>query len=179
MRLSVTLMGLLPLLFAMPARWLQKSAAHASCGSLSSATHERPAGQPRRHSDHLHRHQGRSRSEQDQDQHLGSRHRPRRPAAARLTNATKADQHPRWSPDSKQILFESTLGEGQALDHRSSWRRGPQLTSLSTGSFERHLVARRQEGWLRLRDILNSPTNHSRKAMLQTRRRKRRSKRTQ
>ena len=53
----------------------------------------------------------------------------------RLTAADKSDRHPRWSPDGKTILFESTRsGSSQlwAIDLAGGEAR--QLTSLSTGS---------------------------------------------
>ncbi len=52
-----------------------------------------------------------------------------------LTTATKADRHPRWSPDSKKILFESTRsGEGQLWIIDLTGGEARQLTTLSTGA---------------------------------------------
>jgi dipeptidyl aminopeptidase/acylaminoacyl peptidase len=52
-----------------------------------------------------------------------------------LTTSTKADRHPRWSPDSKRILFESTRsGEGQLWIIDLSGGEARQLTTISTGA---------------------------------------------
>ena len=52
-----------------------------------------------------------------------------------LTNSTKSDRHPRWSPDSKQILFESTRsGEGQLWVIDLTGGEARQLTTLTTGA---------------------------------------------
>ncbi len=52
-----------------------------------------------------------------------------------LTNASKSDRNPRWSPDSKTILFESTRSGSQqlwAIDPTGGEAR--QLTHISTGA---------------------------------------------
>ena len=52
-----------------------------------------------------------------------------------LTTSTKSDRHPRWSPDSKQIVFESTRsGEGQLWVIDLAGGEARQLTTLSTGA---------------------------------------------
>ncbi len=52
-----------------------------------------------------------------------------------LTGSTKSDRHPRWSPDSKQILFESTRsGEGQLWVIDLAGGEARQLTTLATGA---------------------------------------------
>jgi dipeptidyl aminopeptidase/acylaminoacyl peptidase len=52
-----------------------------------------------------------------------------------LTTTTKADQHPRWSPDGKRILFESTRsGDGQLWVIDVDGGEARQLTTLSTGA---------------------------------------------
>jgi dipeptidyl aminopeptidase/acylaminoacyl peptidase len=52
-----------------------------------------------------------------------------------LTNSTKADRHPRWSPDGKRILFESTRsGESQLWVIEVGGGEARQLTTLSTGA---------------------------------------------
>ena len=54
----------------------------------------------------------------------------------RLTNASgKKDSHPRWSPDGKQILFESNRsGDGQLWIIDVDGGEARQLTTLSTGA---------------------------------------------
>jgi dipeptidyl aminopeptidase/acylaminoacyl peptidase len=53
----------------------------------------------------------------------------------RLTSSTKADRHPRWSPDGKKILFESTRsGESQLWIIDLSGGEAKQLTTISTGA---------------------------------------------
>jgi dipeptidyl aminopeptidase/acylaminoacyl peptidase len=50
-----------------------------------------------------------------------------------LTNATKKDSHPRWSPDGKRILFESNRsGEGQLWVIDVNGGEAQQLTTIST-----------------------------------------------
>jgi dipeptidyl aminopeptidase/acylaminoacyl peptidase len=50
-----------------------------------------------------------------------------------LTNTTKKDRHPRWSPDGKHILFESNRsGENQLWVIDPSGGEARQLTTLST-----------------------------------------------
>lgn len=52
-----------------------------------------------------------------------------------LTNTTKRDRHPRWSPDSKRILFESNRsGSSQLWVIDIGGGEARQLTSLSTGA---------------------------------------------
>jgi dipeptidyl aminopeptidase/acylaminoacyl peptidase len=52
-----------------------------------------------------------------------------------LTSSTKSDRHPRWSPNSKQILFESSRsGEGQLWIIDLAGGEASQLTTLSTGA---------------------------------------------
>jgi dipeptidyl aminopeptidase/acylaminoacyl peptidase len=52
-----------------------------------------------------------------------------------LTNSTKSDRHPRWSPDGKRILFESTRsGESQLWLIDLGGGEARQLTSISTGA---------------------------------------------
>lgn len=52
-----------------------------------------------------------------------------------LTSSTKADRHPRWSPDGKKILFESTRsGESQLWVIELSGGEARQLTTISTGA---------------------------------------------
>ncbi len=52
-----------------------------------------------------------------------------------LTNTTKSDRHPRWSPDGQRIVFESTRsGESQLWTIDLSGGEARQLTSLSTGA---------------------------------------------
>lgn len=52
-----------------------------------------------------------------------------------LTSSTKADRHPRWSPDGKKILFESTRsGEAQLWVIDLSGGEARQLTTISTGA---------------------------------------------
>src|SRR5271165_4870435 len=52
-----------------------------------------------------------------------------------LTNSGKKDAHPRWSPDGKQILFESNRsGEGQLWIIDVDGGEARQLTTLSTGA---------------------------------------------
>src|SRR5205807_1075369 len=54
----------------------------------------------------------------------------------RLTNAAgKSDRHPRWSPDGKRILFESTRsGDSQLWVIDLSGGEARQLTRISTGA---------------------------------------------
>ncbi|HVK09788.1 MAG TPA: S9 family peptidase, partial [Gemmataceae bacterium] len=53
----------------------------------------------------------------------------------RLTSSTKADRHPRWSPDGTQILFESTRsGENQLWVIDLAGGEARQLTTISTGA---------------------------------------------
>ncbi|HEV2946483.1 MAG TPA: S9 family peptidase [Gemmataceae bacterium] len=50
-----------------------------------------------------------------------------------LTNTTKKDSHPRWSPDGKQILFESNRsGEGQLWVIDVNGGEARQLTTISS-----------------------------------------------
>src|SRR5438876_1050861 len=50
-----------------------------------------------------------------------------------LTNTTKKDRHPRWSPDGKQILFESNRsGDNQLWLIDLSGGEARQLTTVST-----------------------------------------------
>lgn len=50
-----------------------------------------------------------------------------------LTNTTKKDSHPRWSPDGKRILFESNRsGEGQLWVIDVNGGEARQLTTIST-----------------------------------------------
>jgi dipeptidyl aminopeptidase/acylaminoacyl peptidase len=52
-----------------------------------------------------------------------------------LTNSPKSDRHPRWSPDSKHILFESTRsGESQLWIISIEGGEARQLTHLATGA---------------------------------------------
>jgi dipeptidyl aminopeptidase/acylaminoacyl peptidase len=52
-----------------------------------------------------------------------------------LTNTTKKDRHPRWSPDGKRILFESNRsGTNQLWVIDTSGGEARQLTTLSTGA---------------------------------------------
>src|SRR3954451_14337707 len=53
----------------------------------------------------------------------------------RLTTSTKSDRHPRWSPDGKQILFESTRsGDSQLWVIDVGGGEARQLTTISTGA---------------------------------------------
>ena len=53
-----------------------------------------------------------------------------------LTTANKKDRHPRWSPDGKQILFESNRsGKVQLWLIPIDGGEARQLTNLSTGAF--------------------------------------------
>jgi dipeptidyl aminopeptidase/acylaminoacyl peptidase len=53
----------------------------------------------------------------------------------RLTTSTKADRHPRWSPDGSRILFESTRsGDSQLWVIDLGGGEARQLTSISTGA---------------------------------------------
>jgi dipeptidyl aminopeptidase/acylaminoacyl peptidase len=53
----------------------------------------------------------------------------------RLTTSTKADRHPRWSPDGSKILFESTRsGESQLWVIDLGGGEARQVTSISTGA---------------------------------------------
>jgi dipeptidyl aminopeptidase/acylaminoacyl peptidase len=52
-----------------------------------------------------------------------------------LTNSPKSDRHPRWSPDSKSILFESTRsGTGQLWIIGLDDKEPRQLTEIATGA---------------------------------------------
>lgn len=52
-----------------------------------------------------------------------------------LTSSPKADRHPRWSPDGKRIVFESTRsGDGQLWTIELDGGEAKQLTTLSTGA---------------------------------------------
>jgi dipeptidyl aminopeptidase/acylaminoacyl peptidase len=52
-----------------------------------------------------------------------------------LTNTTKKDRHPRWSPDGKQLLFESNRsGENQLWVIDLNGGEARQLTTLGTGA---------------------------------------------
>src|SRR5262249_39342279 len=52
-----------------------------------------------------------------------------------LTSSTKADRHPRWSPDGKRILFESTRsGDSQLWVIDLNGGEARQLTHVSTGA---------------------------------------------
>jgi dipeptidyl aminopeptidase/acylaminoacyl peptidase len=52
-----------------------------------------------------------------------------------LTNTTKKDRHPRWSPDGKQLLFESNRsGDNQLWVIEVAGGEARQLTTLSTGA---------------------------------------------
>jgi dipeptidyl aminopeptidase/acylaminoacyl peptidase len=52
-----------------------------------------------------------------------------------LTSAKKSDRHPRWSPDGKSILFESSRsGAGQLWIIDAQGGEARQLTSISTGA---------------------------------------------
>jgi len=54
-----------------------------------------------------------------------------------LTQATKSDRHPRWSPDGKIILFDSTRsGTNQLWTIAAGGGEARQLTHLSTGASE-------------------------------------------
>ncbi len=56
-------------------------------------------------------------------------------APAQLTNTIKSDRHPRWSPDGKTILFESTRsGENQLWKISIQGGEAVQITHLSTGA---------------------------------------------
>lgn len=56
-------------------------------------------------------------------------------APRRLTSSTKADRHPRWSPDGSKILFDSTRsGDSQLWVIDLSGGEARQLTKLSTGA---------------------------------------------
>ncbi len=56
-------------------------------------------------------------------------------APRQLTTAPKADRHPRWSPDGKQILFESTRsGDSQLWLINVDGGEARQLTSIATGA---------------------------------------------
>jgi dipeptidyl aminopeptidase/acylaminoacyl peptidase len=53
----------------------------------------------------------------------------------RLTTSAKSDRHPRWSPDGKQIVFESNRGgESQLWVIDMAGGEARQLTSISTGA---------------------------------------------
>src|SRR3954468_21319485 len=53
----------------------------------------------------------------------------------RLTTSTKSDRHPRWSPDGKQILFESTRsGDSQLWVIDVGGGEARQFTTISTGA---------------------------------------------
>src|SRR5262249_50251542 len=55
--------------------------------------------------------------------------------AQQLTNPNKADRHPRWSPDGKRILFESTRsGDSQLWVIDLDGGEARQLTKISTGA---------------------------------------------
>jgi dipeptidyl aminopeptidase/acylaminoacyl peptidase len=56
-------------------------------------------------------------------------------APRQLTSSNKADRHPRWSPDGKKILFESTRsGDSQIWVIDLSGGEARQLTTISTGA---------------------------------------------
>jgi Tol biopolymer transport system component len=53
----------------------------------------------------------------------------------RLTTSTKSDRHPRWSPDSSTILFESSRsGENQLWMIDVAGGEARQLTTIATGA---------------------------------------------
>ena len=57
---------------------------------------------------------------------------PSQGAPRQLTTSGKKDKHPRWSPDGKQLLFESNRsGDFQLWSFRYR-RRGSQLTTITT-----------------------------------------------
>src|SRR5207245_2113599 len=54
-----------------------------------------------------------------------------------LTAATKSDRHPRWSPDGKWILFESSRsGASQLWLINTQGGEAQQVTDISTGASE-------------------------------------------
>ncbi|MBI2825067.1 MAG: S9 family peptidase [Planctomycetia bacterium] len=54
-------------------------------------------------------------------------------AARQLTNTTKKDRHPRWSPDGRRILFESNrTGETQLWTIELAGGEAKQLTTIAT-----------------------------------------------
>ena len=58
-----------------------------------------------------------------------------KPAHRQLTSADKSDTHPRWSPDGKAILFESTRsGTSQLWIINVAGGEARQLTTISTGA---------------------------------------------
>lgn len=58
---------------------------------------------------------------------------PKQGKPRQLTNTTKKDKHPRWSPDGKQILFESTRsGDSQLWVIDVAGGEAKQLTTIST-----------------------------------------------
>ncbi|HEX3315217.1 MAG TPA: S9 family peptidase [Gemmataceae bacterium] len=58
-----------------------------------------------------------------------------KPARRQLTSADKSDTHPRWSPDGKSILFESTRsGTSQLWIIDVAGGEARQLTTISTGA---------------------------------------------
>jgi len=53
-----------------------------------------------------------------------------------LTTSTKSDRHPRWSPDSSKVIFESNRsgGESQLWVIDVSGGEAKQLTTIATGA---------------------------------------------